>query len=201
MWSRKYSCCTKCKTIKVKHHANGLCDNCYQLSYLENNPEQRTTYAERRTDLRYRISICYALMKRRALAKNMDILSKKEFKAFAFCSEELKSLHEDWIASGFDIKKTPSIDRVNNERGYVLGNMQFITHSKNVIKGNREVRKEGHLPTRKRAVTLTKGARTYIFETSKEACDFLGCPRNAVCIALKKKTLLHGWEVSDVKIS
>lgn len=31
-WSRKYSCCNKCKTTELPHKALGLCKTCYEAS-------------------------------------------------------------------------------------------------------------------------------------------------------------------------
>lgn len=156
-------------------------------------------YTERRLDLNYLISVRYSMMKRRALKKNLEICSKEDFKSFALSNGSLKKLHSQWINSDFDIKKSPSIDRIDNSKGYIIGNMQFITHSENVSKGNIET-KTGitHIPTRKKKVKLTKETEIHIFETGKQACNFLGCARNAACIALKNNTLLKGWNISYI---
>ena len=155
------------------------------------------TYTERRLDLNYLISVRYSLMKRRAIKKNLEICSKEEFKEFAFLNEKLKKLHNDWIDYNFDIKKSPSIDRIDNSKGYIIGNMQFITHSENVSKGNIETKTgKSHFPTRQRKVKLEKDSEEYLFENGKQACDFLGYKRSAVCISIKNNTLLKGFKVS-----
>ena len=40
MWSRKYSECVQCKTIKVPHKAKGLCCSCYDRKV---NDQYKTT--------------------------------------------------------------------------------------------------------------------------------------------------------------
>lgn len=49
----------------------------------------------------------------------------------------------------------PSLDRIDATRGYVPGNLRIVTHSQNVVKGNRE----RHLPAHVRAILDRKRAR------------------------------------------
>jgi hypothetical protein len=46
MWSRKYSECVQCKTIKVPHKAKGLCCSCYDRKV--NNKYKTTTLLKTR---------------------------------------------------------------------------------------------------------------------------------------------------------
>lgn len=49
----------------------------------------------------------------------------------------------------------PSLDRIDSTRGYVPGNLRVITHSQNVVKGNRE----RHLPAYVQSILDRKRAR------------------------------------------
>lgn len=44
------------------------------------------------------------------------------------------SLWVNWTESGWDKRKSPSIDRIDNNSGYVLGNLQWVTAEGNMNK-------------------------------------------------------------------
>lgn len=55
-----------------------------------------------------------------------------------WCNETMPTfmaLHSAWKASGYDPKLTPTIDRIDNSKGYELGNLQWLTKSANSRKG------------------------------------------------------------------
>ena len=152
----------------------------------------------RKANINYQLSKKYSDMKKRAKEKGLAICSKAEFMSFAMSDGTFKRLLQEWIKSDFDTKLTPSIDRMDNSKGYEVGNMQFITHSRNVIKGNSETPKVGHVPTRKRRVQIVKENQLYTFETCAAACDFLGVARTAVHMAIKNNRRIKGWQPSFV---
>lgn len=64
------------------------------------------------------------------------MLSREEY--FEWCNENMKifdKIYDSWRESGFARGLTPSIDRVNNNLGYVPNNMQWLTLSQNSKKG------------------------------------------------------------------
>lgn len=64
-----------------------------------------------------------------------DLLSRELFYAWSKSNENFISLFSVWEQSGYERKLTPSIDRLNSKLGYVLENLQWITHSENSKKG------------------------------------------------------------------
>lgn len=71
------------------------------------------------------------LKKKRHLYEGKDILPRAEFYAWAMASEEFHRLYEGWVASGYRCGASPSVDRVDPSLGYVMGNMEWVTHSEN----------------------------------------------------------------------
>jgi len=65
----------------------------------------------------------------------LSLLGRQEFYNWAHKSAEFKRLYGLWVASGFDRCLTPSVDRVNSNRGYILDNMEWVTHSENSRRG------------------------------------------------------------------
>jgi hypothetical protein len=65
----------------------------------------------------------------------MGMMSQFDF--ISWCEKTKKTflrLHKQWEKSGFVRKLTPSIDRINNRKGYVLGNIRWITQERNCRK-------------------------------------------------------------------
>lgn len=55
-WSRKYLCCVRCKTTKIKYKGNGLCVSCYD-SDRKKNPKSREAQVRYRNKHRKEIRI------------------------------------------------------------------------------------------------------------------------------------------------
>lgn len=51
------------------------------------------------------------------------------------------SLYRNWQDSNYDRKKAPSVDRIDNNKGYTVDNMQWLTLSANCVKANKEVKR------------------------------------------------------------
>lgn len=63
--------------------------------------------------------------------KGIDICSREDFVRWAIKNEDLKSLHNKWSSEGFKRGLTPSIDRIDSTKGYVKGNMRWLSQSEN----------------------------------------------------------------------
>ena len=63
------------------------------------------------------------------------LLPRDQFYKWAKSSEDFKEMFKIWVASGYDRKLTPTVDRIDSSIGYKLDNMQWLTHSENSRKG------------------------------------------------------------------
>jgi hypothetical protein len=70
------------------------------------------------------------------LYEGLELMRKEEFYAFTESSAEYDVLYSVWVASGYSRRLSPSIDRIDTNKGYVMGNIQWITHSENSRKGS-----------------------------------------------------------------
>lgn len=68
--------------------------------------------------------------KKRLWYKGLPICSREEFYRFAEQSA-YKQLYEAWVKSDYCLRLTPTIDRLDNEKGYTLDNIEIVTHSEN----------------------------------------------------------------------
>jgi hypothetical protein len=69
------------------------------------------------------------------LYRGKPLLSRAEFYEWALSSEAFHRLFDVWAASGYEMKYAPSVDRINSADGYVIGNMEWVTHSENSRRG------------------------------------------------------------------
>lgn len=64
-------------------------------------------------------------------------LSKEEWIKWCYSETNYKKfieLYNNWIQSNCDRKLNPSIDRVDNKKGYIITNLQWLTQSENSSK-------------------------------------------------------------------
>lgn len=67
----------------------------------------------------------------------LEILDKDAFYAWSLADENFHTLFEEWEASNYDRRLSPSVDRINSFHGYTLINMEWVTHSENSRRINR----------------------------------------------------------------
>lgn len=105
------------------------CCNKYGDDERQNNPYyyMRGTY----NGMSYR---CRAVKR----YKNLKLLSKDEWVVWTSHNmPKFLKLYKDWQRSGYKKAFAPSIDRINNSRGYEFDNMQWLTFSQNARKSNK----------------------------------------------------------------
>ena len=69
-------------------------------------------------------------------SEGKEILDRKDFYEWTFNETNFLELFDYFIKNNYQRKIAPSIDRIDNNGGYVLGNMQWLTVSGNSRKRN-----------------------------------------------------------------
>lgn len=71
------------------------------------------------------------------LYEGIYLLPKEDFYGWAINSPEFHRLFDDWEASGYERRLTPSVDRIDSSEGYTFDNMEWVTFSENCSRGAR----------------------------------------------------------------
>ncbi len=146
--------CTRCKESKLvsefhkhatgKHGVNSKCRAC--ISTIKRNKrlellkdkEWVIKEKNRNRDKYYRskqgfISNKYNKMKSKSKERGHDLptFSKDEFSEWMY-KNGFEELFKRWKSSGYHTDFSPSVDRLNEDRGYIFSNMRLVTWKENL---------------------------------------------------------------------
>ena|SRR5690606_31735679 len=117
--------------------------------------------------------------------------SKDDLYEFSKCSK-FDRLFLEWEKSNYDKQYKPSIDRINNKKGYDISNIHWLTWAENRYKQTMERR------CRKGKVAMIMGDNVVkIFKSQREAVIHTGLPQGNISSALNGKRKYCGgykWE-------
>lgn len=132
----KQSECKNCSSLRGKKYYGDTKDK----NREENIFKARKWFHSRKTDINVFVKVMYRGIRdrsKRAYRPSyylMPICSQQEFEEMALQNESLKKLYKEWIESGHFFHLTPSVDRIDNKKGYLIDNIQFLTFIENTRK-------------------------------------------------------------------
>ena len=89
----------------------------------------------------------------------MPEYTKAELTEWLFSQELFHKLFQEWKISNFKKELIPSVDRIDNSKGYSFGNIQLMTWNENNYKAHAD-RKSGQLiTTHKTVLQFTKDGK------------------------------------------
>ena len=145
--------CKKEKELSEFYPRQGDCKNCYKTR-VKRNRKQKLEYYRQYDKYRQRYSINriyghrYSMMKMSVQGRNAhkrsvegkELCSRKEYNDWCKKNEkDFLILYKRWKRGGFERKLAPSIDRINNDKGYTIDNIQWLTQSENSKKYQKTV--------------------------------------------------------------
>ena len=118
-------------------------DSIGQKPKRKRKPTILPTYRELTLTKEGWLSICYSRMSYRVRYRDsykgrLVEVGRAEFIQWAICRDDFNTIYDAWDCAGRPKKTAPSIDRIDPAGGYSFDNMQFLTQSENVKKGNRD---------------------------------------------------------------
>lgn len=66
-----------------------------------------------------------------------DLLSREEFYDWASEHKTFKILYGEWVKDNYAIRLTPSVDRVDSSKGYLVENMEWVPFHINCSRGGK----------------------------------------------------------------
>jgi hypothetical protein len=64
----------------------------------------------------------------------LPILDKQDFYIWALTDKEYNELYDSWVKNNYLLSLCPSIDRIDSDKGYIKGNIRWLTQSQNSSK-------------------------------------------------------------------
>lgn len=133
--------CTQCHELKNfsefskdSHKINGIRSACKACVTI-----QRLEYLKTKDGL---LSRMYSNQKVNSDRRkhNLPIYTKEEFKDWLFSQELFNIIYDKWVKSGYEKDLKPSVDRLDDYKGYSFDNIRLITWGENRTKQNDDIR-------------------------------------------------------------
>lgn len=180
--------CATCKqTMPLSDFVKTSAKKCGVTSYCKRcNSLRLMSYGR---TLAGKISSIYSAHVRRSKTFNYPIgYSRKEFTEYIIGNELFATLYRDWVLSGFSRLKSPSVDRIDDYKGYCFDNIQLMTWGDNKLKGEL-YRKTGKNNKANRAVIGTSIAtgKEYRYHSLCEAGRITRAHVGEICLCCQGK--------------
>jgi len=148
-------------------------------------------------DIEERPHYMYYLMKSRTKRKGfLTIVSKQYFIEFIKSSKIYYELFLNWKNSGYKLGLTPTVDRIDNQKGYVENNLQILTYTDNQSKGSKETKTGKNKKGLVFNLKHTKTGEEKNFKSGTLARKFLGLPKTMFYSYAKDLKTYNDWLIS-----
>ena len=124
--------CKECNKKDVKNNYKSKIEQYREYDKFRQRNDRKRILNHRFSQIRQRVE---GRAIRSYKVEGMKMLSKLEWDDFTKSTQQqFNELYEEWRKSGFVRKLTPSVDRIDNSKGYQADNIQWLTLSENSSK-------------------------------------------------------------------
>lgn len=131
---------SKCSQINLSFSSDKNTTDGFQKYCKLCSKEKYNTYTKSKNGI---VSTIYKNQKANSKRRehNPPTYAKQELKDWLFSQPIFHKLYSEWVESGYDKDLKPSVDRINDNIGYTMDNIQLMTWDENNKKGNQYMRK------------------------------------------------------------
>lgn len=125
------------------------------------------------------------------------IYTKEEFRDWILSQPHFNSMYNDWVDSDYSSRLTPSVDRIEEDKGYTLNNIQLMTWESNDRK--EDGRRAKRLSKAVIGISLETGEEVEYSSVSKAARE-LGISRTHIpdaCSGKYKHCGGYTWQYKE----
>lgn len=144
------------------------------------------------------ISIIYNSQKYNSKVRNHQppTYTKKELKNWVFSNPNFTAIYEEWISSGYEKDLKPSIDRLNNYKGYSFDNIQLTTWKENSNNQHKDVLEGRFNKTNKAVIQMDlEGNFIKVYHSISHAGRCTGViDKNISCVCNGKRNTAGGYK-------
>ena len=194
--------CIKCKELLSESLFSTKNGGKYLSSYCKNC---HASYSiERNRTLEGLIVKIYGAQKATSKIRCHDLptYTTSELREWMLIQPIYHELHSKWVESGYDKMKVPSVDRLDDYKGYTLSNIQLMTWEENKRKGHDD-RKNGINNKKNKSVSQYSLDETFIqeFHSMNEAARQTGVNQGNISACINGKLKHAGgfiWKTKTI---
>jgi len=200
MYSKKCNDCKSVKLISDFQYSNyntdklqGVCKHCQNNRAKEYQKTKNGLVAKMYSNQVYRSKI---------KGYNSITYTMQELRSWIFEQETFNELFSVWVIKNYKKELIPSIDRINDYKGYSLDNIQLMTWGENNNKGHSD-RKNGinnKLSKTIIAINIDTGKRTEFYSMAKGKKVTGASHIHDCCNGVRKSSGGCKWEYKFQKI-
>ena len=126
------------------------------------------------------------------IVRNKVFFSLEEFQHTFLSDKKFNRLYKEWWKSNYNKQLKPSLDRIDNKKGYYFGNIHFLTWAENRFKQSATDGKRGRKP---RVIQMLGEKVIKIYQSQRHCVKELGISQGNLSTVLNgKRNYVNGYK-------